>query len=110
MAAANEPHKRWHLSHDPEQRPLGCNGKYGGSGMVAHRKKGEKGCMKCKASSRHYQREYRRGGIRPRQLKGCGTRAAAERHRAKDEELDFACRLAEAEYHQELRDKADAGA
>ena len=95
----------WNLNHNPLAHPLGCNGKYGQSGSKQHYKAGEKACAKCRASQRHYMRELRRGQPKPRRLKPCGTWAAASRHRAKGESLDFACRVAEANYQQQRRDK-----
>lgn len=87
-------------SHDPEARPLGCNGRYGTAGSVRHIRRKEPACEACKASANHYHRERRRGQLYPRRLKPCGTQAAAQRHRYHGEELDFACRLAEAaEWH-----------
>lgn len=87
----------WNLTHNPMARPLGCNGKYGRSGAAAHTRRGTAICQKCRDSRSHYRRELARGQPNPRVLKPCGTKAAACRHRAKGEPLDFACRLAEAE-------------
>lgn len=92
-------------THNPLARPLGCNGKYGNSGGSAHRRRGEAPCRKCRTSQAHYKREHRRGALRPRRLKPCGTWAAAARHRARNEPLDFACSVAEANYQQERRTK-----
>jgi hypothetical protein len=100
--------KAWKLDHDPETRPLGCNGRYGNSGGTAHRKRGETACDQCKASAAHYRRERTRGGIKPRKLKPCGTWAAAARHRHHNEPLDFACYLAEAAKEQARRDRKKA--
>jgi hypothetical protein len=96
----------WKLDHDPEARPIGCNDAYGTSGATRHRRRGEQACQKCLDSAAHYLREYRRGQPKPRALKPCGTWAAAQRHRIKGEDLDFACRLAESKYKAELREKA----
>lgn len=82
--------------HDPEARPIGCNGKYGPSGYKTHRRRGEPSCKKCSASKNHYQREYMRGQTYPHRLRPCGSKAAAVRHRKRGEDLDFACRVAEA--------------
>lgn len=95
----------WDLTHNPNKRPLGCNGKYGKSGADGHRRRGEKVCRRCSASANHYAREFTRGGIRPRKLKPCGTNAAAERHRAKGEELCLACKVALSRRGQEYRDR-----
>jgi hypothetical protein len=96
----------WDLTHDPEARPLGCNGAYGVSGAHRHRRRDEDTCGACLASEAHYQREYRRGQPKPKALKPCGTWAAAQRHRKKGEmPLDFACRLAESVYKQERRER-----
>jgi hypothetical protein len=61
MAAAKKPHKGWLLSHDPMDRPLGCNGRYGSSGELAHKRRGEEVCPACLASRRHLRREAKRG-------------------------------------------------
>lgn len=95
--------RSWRLDHDPSARPLGCNGRYGGSGATLHYKRGETACDKCKASASHYKRERRRGERNPRRLKPCGTPAAAARHRVNGEPVDFACHLAEANYRTALR-------
>lgn len=95
----------WDLTHNPERRPVGCNGRYGKSGADKHRYNGEKVCAKCRASQNHIAREYKRGGIRPKPLKPCGTNAAAERHRAKGEPLCFDCKVAIARRGQEYRDR-----
>lgn len=100
--------KAWNLDHDPEARPLGCNGRYGNSGGAWHRRRGQPICAKCKASAAHYARERRRGGIRPRGLEPCGTLAAAERHRFNKEPLCFKCRLADAAATQAYRDRKAA--
>ena len=89
--------QRWNLDHDPEARPLGCNGRYGKSGVNLHRYHKTPYCDACKASARHYEREVRRGQKYPRVLRPCGTRAAAERHRNKGEELCWPCKIAENE-------------
>ena len=113
MAATKTPVRNWDKNHDPEERPLGCNGRYGNSGGSWHRRqtraKARKVCARCKKSAAHYARERRRGGIKPRELQPCGTWAAAVRHRYKGEELDFACRLAEAKQAQEKRDRKRKG-
>lgn len=95
----------WDLTHNPNARPLGCNGRYGKSGADKHRRHGTAVCKRCRASAAHYQREYTRGGIRPRKLEPCGTNAAAERHRAKGEELCFACKVALSQRVQDYRDR-----
>lgn len=96
----------WKLSHNPEKRPLGCNGKYGQSGGRTHRRRGEKVCAKCRKSGAHYQRERRRGaGAVPKPLRPCGTPAAANRHKRRGEEIDFACRVALAKEQQDRRDR-----
>lgn len=95
--------KSWRLDHDPSARPLGCNGKYGVSGVQRHRKAGTEHCTPCRESAAHYRREARRGGIKPRKPQPCGTPAAAHRHRAKGEPVDFACHVAEANYRTKLR-------
>lgn len=95
---------KYALSFDPEKRPLGCNGKYGGSGISAHRRKGTKPCKKCRDSYNHYRRDMRRGGRgTPFKVAPCGTYPAAQRHKHRGEPLDFACKLARAEYAREWR-------
>lgn len=96
--------QRWNLDHNPEARPLGCNGLYGKSGENLHRHHGTAVCDACRESARHYEREVRRGQKYPRVLKPCGTRAAAERHRANGEEVCYRCKVAESE-HQASRDR-----
>lgn len=96
---------RWDLTHNPARRPLGCNGRYGKSGADTHRRHGQAVCKRCRASQNHYNREYVRGGVKPRPLKPCGTNAAAERHRVNGEELCLACKVARAERGQEYRDR-----
>lgn len=88
--------KSWRKDHDPLSRPLGCNGKYGGSGGMKHHREGTEICDDCRESAAHYMREKRRGGIKPRRVKPCGTPAAAQRHRGKGEATCFKCRVAEA--------------
>lgn len=90
-------------THDPEAKPIGCNGKYGQSGYKTHRRRGEDVCSKCNRSKNHYQREVRRGQTYPHRLRPCGTKAAAVRHRKLGEALDFACRVAEAADNAERR-------
>jgi len=103
------PNARWRLDHDPFARPLGCNGKYGGSGRKLHARKGTPTCDKCRESNAHYQREFRRGQPLPRpKPKPCGTMAAAHRHREAGEKPCLACYAAEAKHHQELRAKKRA--
>ena len=92
----------WDLDHDPMKRPLGCNGKYGNSGMVKHRRRGTKVCAKCKKSSSHYRKELKRGQPSPHRLKPCGTYAAAHRHLQNGEKLDFPCKVAYSEYRQKM--------
>jgi hypothetical protein len=104
MAAAKTPHKNWQLSHDPMARPLGCNGRYGPSGRVAHNRRGEEVCFACRESHNHYRREAKRGNPGTgRRLKPCGTNAAAKRHRAKGEPVCFKCRVAETNYNTSRR-------
>lgn len=95
----------WDLTHNPNRRPLGCNGKYSSSGAATHRRRGEKVCKRCRISAAHYSREATRRGLRPRRLKPCGTNAAAERHRKNGEELCFRCKVAIAQRSQERRDR-----
>ena len=95
--------KNWKADHDPEARPLGCNGKYGPSGRKRHFRRGEPNCEKCRASEAHYAREMRRGQNLPRYINPCGTAAAAKRHRDKGERLCIPCATAEAKYHADLR-------
>lgn len=96
----------WDYSHNPNVRPLGCNGRYGNSGRRRHQRRGEMPCRKCTDSANHYKRETRRGQPMPRRLKPCGTPAAASRHRFHSEPLDFACMVAEARHRTELRQKS----
>jgi hypothetical protein len=106
-----QPHynARWKLDHDPEQRPLGCNGRYGGSGRKMHFRNGTPTCDRCKASNAHYQREHRRGQPNPRpKPQPCGTMAAAHRHREAGEKPCLDCYTAEAKYHADLRAKKRA--
>ena len=84
-------------------RPLGCNGKYGGSGTLKHQRHGEPVCRKCKTSKNHYNREYKRKGIIFYKPQPCGTPAAAKRHRRAGEPVDFKCRLAESEYKRQRK-------
>lgn len=93
--------QRWKIDHDPEARPLGCNGRYGKSGWERHRRNGTEVCEACRESQRHYQREAARGQRYPRVLYPCGTHQAAERHRKNGEPVDFPCRLAYAAYNTE---------
>jgi hypothetical protein len=100
----HEAFKQWNLDHDPETRPLGCNGKYGPSGSLAHKRLGEAVCPVCRESVNHYRREGRRGsGGTQRRLRPCGTNAAAKRHRRNNEELDFRCRVAEFDYNERIK-------
>lgn len=87
---------RWDLTHNPDKRPLGCNGKPGVSGRDAHKARGEPPCEKCKAAVNHTKRERNRGQTYPKRLKPCGTDAAAARHRKRKEPLDVPCQIAEA--------------
>lgn len=57
--------KTWDRAHNPEARPLGCNGKYGSSGRGRHKYYGTPVCDACKASDNHYCRELRRGQTYP---------------------------------------------
>lgn len=93
----------WKLTHDPTVRPKGCSGKYGDSGRNLHRRRNEPVCGSCSESSNHAKRERRRGQPNPHRIRPCGSMAAATRHRNNNEELDFACKVAEANYHAELR-------
>lgn len=89
--------QRWHKGHDPFERPLGCNGKYGGSGDQEHRKRGEPVCEACRISCNHYQRERKRGqGISRPSLVKCGTPGGARRHYRLGEPLCQDCKLAQA--------------
>jgi hypothetical protein len=97
--------KNWKLDHDPEARPLGCNGKYGTSGSKAHRRRGHNPCTWCKASEAHYARELRRGQGLPRPLHPCGTNAAYKRHLDLGEDPCFKCRVGRSHYHAEQRAK-----
>jgi hypothetical protein len=98
--------KNWKRDHDPEAQPLGCNGKYGGSGRKMHQRAGTPTCHKCRASNSHYQREFRRGQPAPRpRPKPCGTMAAAHRHREAGEKPCLDCYAAEAKYHADLRER-----
>ena len=92
----NPAFQRWDMSHSPNVRPLGCNDKYGSSGRETHKYRSEPVCQKCRDSFNHYRRELKRGQPMPRKLQPCGTRPAAQRHRAKGEELCFPCKVAEA--------------
>lgn len=100
----HEPHKIWLLSHDPEARPRGCNGKYGPSGRVAHQRRGEAPCELCSESLKHYRRERKRGHPGTgRRLQPCGTPAAAKRHRRKGEPVCFKCRVAATNYNTSVK-------
>jgi hypothetical protein len=101
-------HKSWRLDHDPENRPLGCNGKYGDSGRKVHRRRGEDICDKCRQSANHVVRERRRGSPNPQRINPCGTPAAARRHRLHGEKPCLDCYTAEAQYHADLRAKKTA--
>lgn len=101
------------VDHDPEARPIGCNGRYGSSGAEKHLYHGEPVCDDCGESRRHYQRERRRGQKYPRYLYPCGTRQAAQRHRRAgmtSKDMDLPCRLAEAAYTAESKVKRKARA
>jgi hypothetical protein len=87
--------QHWDMSHNPEAKPLGCNGRYGKSGSNRHYYHKTKVCERCRQSARHYERELARGQAYPRRLKPCGTPAAARRHRARKEPMDKACLIAE---------------
>lgn len=89
---------RWDLTHNPEARPLGCNGKYGGSGVKVHTRRGTEICERCRVSMRHYRREKRRGQHLARRRKPCGTHAGYRRHERAKEPICFKCRVAETEY------------
>lgn len=89
----------WKFEHNPEDRPLGCNGKYGSSGYKRHKREGTEPCAACLESKAHYTRELRRGqGYPNRTLVPCGERSAAVRHRRRGEPVDFKCRAAEARH------------
>lgn len=92
------------LRFNPDARPLGCNGKYGASGVRKHRYHGETPCERCLKSFNHYRRDKRRGGRgTPLKLQPCGTPAARARHVRNGEPIDFACRLAHANMNREYR-------
>jgi len=93
----------WKFDHDPEDRPIGCNGRYGTSGAAKHHYHREEVCDDCKASARHYARERKRGQLYPRKLQPCGTRAAALRHRDRGEERCLPCKIAEAAHQAERK-------
>ena len=98
------PNQRWKLDHNPDARPLGCNGRYGGSGRKKHFRNGTPTCQACRESNAHYQREHRRGQPTPRpKPQPCGTMAAAHRHRQRGEKPCLPCYTAEAKYHADLR-------
>jgi hypothetical protein len=97
---------RWDTSHNPNTRPLGCNGRYGHSGADWHYRRKQKVCARCKRSRAHYERERRRGGLVPARLKPCGTTAAAQRHRDRGEDVCFKCKVADADKAQRRRDAA----
>lgn len=97
--------KNWKRDHNPNARPLGCNGRYGESGRKAHARAGTENCDKCRASSAHYARERTRGQGNRAPLKPCGTMAAAVRHRNRGERPCLPCYAAEAKYHADLREK-----
>lgn len=91
------PNARWYAEHDPLARPLGCNGKYGGSGDQAHRRRGEPVCEACRVSCNHLQRERTRGQGNPRPpVSKCGTPTGARDHYRRKEKLCLPCRLAQA--------------
>lgn len=96
--------KAW-KAHNPHARPLGCNGKYGSSGYKAHKRKNTRVCGRCRVSAAHYMRERRRGGLLPHKPlpKHCGTMPGVAGHRQAGEPLDFACKLAEANYKADRR-------
>lgn len=85
------------LDHDPFTRPLGCNGQYGQSGGIAHRKRGEPECEDCRQSRNHYRRELKRGQGLPRNAVRCGTPSGARRHNRLGEPVCFSCRVADAQ-------------
>ena len=97
--------KNWKPDHDPENPPVGCNGKPGESGRKRHKRRGEPNCQACSTAAAHAARERRRGAGMPRPLKPCGTPAAAKRHREKGERLCLPCAVAEARYHADHRYK-----
>lgn len=105
MPHTNKGGGRWRFDHDPFARPLGCNGKYGGSGVQKHRHYGTPPCKDCLESIAHYKRERRRGGLKPKQPAPCGTYGGAAQHKAKKEPTCFKCRVAEAAYRAEHRSK-----
>lgn len=102
-ADKNPAFQRWDYSHKPFWKPKGCNDKYGKSGYNKHVRDGSPVCQRCRNSMNHYRRELARGQGSPRRLQPCGTPAAAHRHRQKGEPVDFACKVAEANYRAELR-------
>lgn len=103
---AYNPNAAWKKDHDPEARPLGCNGKYGDSGRKLHQRQGTKACQACRDSANHAERERARGQNTPRILRPCGTPAAVTRHRRRGEPLDFDCALAETKMHNAKRARA----
>ena len=105
MRTEVHPNARWDLDHDPDDRPLGCNGRYGKSGAAGHYYRGEPRCDACAASQRHYEKERARGQLYPRVLKPCGTVAAAKRHQGNNEPMDFECSNAIYEYEKARREK-----
>jgi hypothetical protein len=87
-------------------RPLGCNGRYGPSGRLAHSRAGEEPCALCKESHNHYRREAKRGNPGTgRRLKPCGTNAAAKRHRRRGEKECLPCAVARSNYNGQFKKK-----
>ena len=94
----------WDLTHRPDSRPKGCNGKYGSSGVKLHARRGTKACKLCRASTNHYRRELKRGQpLRRAPLQPCGTHAGYRRHERRGEEKCFKCRAAESAYRMNYR-------
>lgn len=97
------PFARWDTTHDPDARPLGCNGRYGNSGREKHRARNEQVCDKCRDSFNHYRRELARGQNLARPENPCGTPAAAARHRRNNERVCLKCRLAQNKNNQKYK-------
>lgn len=94
----------WRWDHDPFARPLGCNGKYGSSGIQRHSREGTTPCAGCRESYAHVKRERRRGGITTlKPPTACGTATGARRHRRNGDPVCLPCRVAEARYRYHLR-------
>ena len=109
----------WDPTHDPEARPLGCNGKYGRSGTARHMNLGTPVCGLCRASINHYQREYRRGRavegegrvhwdlthnpmVRPLGCNGRYGKSGADTHRRHGQKVCARCRKSQNHYQREV--------